>query len=90
MLHRKTKIHRTGGVANAEIALSGNIWYVPHYTPNVEKQDELSEHFLSNAPRDLPKLYYIERSVSMKEKHKTPALFNLRLVVALVFIFKSL
>ena len=51
-------------LADARIEIDQIRWYVPHYTPSIQQQGNLSEQILSKTPTELR---YVERSVFLKE-----------------------
>ena len=55
---------KAGGIADARIRIDHIHWYVPHYTPSIQKQSTLSKQILSKTATELR---YVERSVFMKE-----------------------
>ena len=57
-------IDKAGGIADARIRIDHIHWYVPHYTPSIQQQSNLSKQILSKTPTELR---YVERSVFMKE-----------------------
>ena len=57
-------IDKANGIADAGIRIDHIHWYVPHYTPSIEQQSNLSKQILSKTPTELR---YVERSVFMKE-----------------------
>ena len=57
-------IDKVAGIADARIKIDHIHWYVPHYTPSIQKQSTLSEQILSKTPTELR---YVERSLFMKE-----------------------
>ena len=57
-------IDKVGGIVEARNKIDHIHWYVPHYTPSMQKQGILSEQILNNKPTQLR---YVERSVFMKE-----------------------
>ena len=57
-------IDKTNGIADARIKIDHIHWYVPHYTPSIQQQSNLSKQILSKTPTVLR---YVERSVFMKE-----------------------
>ena len=57
-------IDKAGGIADARIRIDRIHWYVPHYTPSIQKQSTLSKQILSKTHTELR---YVERSVFMKE-----------------------
>ena len=57
-------IDKANGIADARIRIDHIQWYVPHYTPSIQQQSNLSKQILSKTPTELR---YVERSVSMKQ-----------------------
>ena len=57
-------IDKAGGIADARIRIDHIHWYVPHYTPSIQQQSNLSKQILSRTPTELRN---VERSVFMKE-----------------------
>ena len=57
-------IDKANGIADARIKIDHIHWYVPHYTPSIQQQSNLSKQILSKTPTELR---YVERSVFMKE-----------------------
>ena len=55
---------KAGGIAEARIRIDHIHWYVPHYTPSIQQQSNLSKQILSKTPTELR---YVERSVFMKQ-----------------------
>ena len=60
-------IDKANGIADARIKIDHIHWYVPHYTPSIQQQSNLSKQILSKTPTELR---YVERSVFMKEVNK--------------------
>ena len=60
-------IANVAGIANARIRIDQTHWYVPLYTPSIQKQGILSKQNLSGTPTELR---YFERSVFVKEVNK--------------------
>ena len=57
-------IDKANATADARIRIDHIHWYVPHYTPSIQQQSNLSKQILSKTPTELR---YVERSVFMKE-----------------------
>ena len=57
-------IDKANGIADARIKIDHIHWYVPHYTPSIQQQSNLSKQILSKTPTELR---YVERSVFMNE-----------------------
>ena len=57
-------IDKAGGIAEARIKIDYIHWYVPHYTPSIQQQSNLSKQILSKTPTELR---YVERSVFMEQ-----------------------
>ena len=57
-------IDKANGIADARIKIDHIHWYVPHYTPSIQQQSNLSKQNLSKTPTEMR---YVERSVFMKE-----------------------
>ena len=57
-------IDKANGIDDARIKTDHIHWYVPHYTPSIQQQSNLSKQILSKTPTELR---YVERSVFMKE-----------------------
>ena len=66
---------KAASIADAKNKMNHIHWYVPHYTPSIPQQGNLSKQFLSNTPTELR---YIERSVFMKQVNNQN-LWNLKL-----------
>ena len=56
-------IDKANGIADARIRIDQIHWYIPHYTPSIQQQSNLSKQILSKTPTELR---YVERSVFMK------------------------
>ena len=69
-------IDKANGIADARIRIDHIHWYVPHYTPSIQQQSNLSKQILSKTPTELR---YVERSVFMKEVNNQN-LWNFELV----------
>ena len=57
-------IDKANGIADARIKIDLIHWYIPHYTPSIQQQSNLSKQFLRKTPTELR---YVERSVFMEE-----------------------
>ena len=57
-------IDKAGANAEARTKIDHIHWYVPHYTPSIQQQSNLSKQILSKTPTELR---YVERSVFMKQ-----------------------
>ena len=57
-------IDKANGIAEARIRIDHIDWYVPHYSPSIQQQSNLSKQILSKTPTELR---YVERSVFMKQ-----------------------
>ena len=68
-------IDEAGGIAVARIKIDHICWCVPQYTPSIEQQNTMSQHFLSRTPTELR---CVERSVLMEEVNNQN-LWNLEL-----------
>ena len=71
----KAEIDKAAGIAYARTKIDHIHLYVPHYTPSIQQQRNLSKQNLSNTPTELR---YIERCVLTKEV-KNQNLWNFEL-----------
>ena len=53
-------LNKDNATNNGKIKISSLDWYVPHYTPNLEKYDNLMNQIMKKIPTNL---HYPERSV---------------------------
>ena len=57
-------LNKGNAINNAKIKINAIEWYVPHYTPSMQQQSILSKQIINKTPTQI---YFVERSVSMKE-----------------------
>ena len=57
-------LNKDNAVANGRVEINSLDWYVPHFSPNLEKYNKLMNQIKKNIPT---LLHYPERSVFMKE-----------------------
>ena len=57
-------LNKGNAINNGKVKINALEWYVPHYTPSMQKQSILSDQILNKTPTQIQ---YPERSVYMKE-----------------------
>ena len=57
-------LNKGNAINNGKVKINALEWYVPHYTPSMQKQSILSDQILNKTPTQIQ---YPERSVFMKE-----------------------